>query len=186
MRYAGLFLALLAVPCHAQFQWNVVGPGLKTRVEPEYTKQALAAGLAGTVVLYVAVDDKGVPADVRPIRWVSENSRNPDALGLDEAAVAAVRQWRFSPKIVEGRPVSFEATVEVRFDPDVYLRRRSRHRQVWRAGLALPVPIILCSGLPGNPILVMRGGEITFERKGEAAIPALLEEWGSGIPRAAR
>ena len=35
--------------------------------------------------------------------------------GLDEAAVEAVRQWRYEPTIINGRPVSVVLTDTVRF-----------------------------------------------------------------------
>ena len=35
---------------------------------------------------------------------------------LDAAAMAAVRQWRYAPYIVDGTPISIAVTVTVRFD----------------------------------------------------------------------
>jgi len=143
-------------------------------VEPKYTDAALKARLLGTAVLDVVVDAAGVPTEVKLTKWTSQNSLDPDPLGLDKAAIEAVRQWRFVPKTVDGKPASFRATVEVHFDREMLLRQA--FRQSYAGGL-LPMPIILCSGVPGTPILVMRGSEITFEPKGEEAMVDLFHEW---------
>jgi protein TonB len=36
-------------------------------------------------------------------------------LGLDENAVAAIRQWQFSPAMKDGQPVAVAAKVEVNY-----------------------------------------------------------------------
>jgi TonB family protein len=36
-------------------------------------------------------------------------------LGLDEAAIEAVRQWKFKPGYQDGKPVAVAATIEVNF-----------------------------------------------------------------------
>ncbi|MBM3793600.1 MAG: TonB family protein [Acidobacteria bacterium] len=36
-------------------------------------------------------------------------------LGLDEQAVAAVREWRFAPAMRGDKPVNVSATIEVNF-----------------------------------------------------------------------
>jgi len=35
---------------------------------------------------------------------------------LDDAAVAAVKQWKYSPTLLNGKPVPVMATVSVKFD----------------------------------------------------------------------
>ena len=35
---------------------------------------------------------------------------------LEEAALAAVKQWRYEPILKDGKPVEFKATVTVNFD----------------------------------------------------------------------
>ncbi|MBI4876941.1 MAG: energy transducer TonB [Acidobacteria bacterium] len=86
---------------------GVSAPQLVFKVEPEYSDEARRAKFQGTVVLYVVVDEKGMPRDMKVVR--------PLGLGLDEKAVEAVTKWRFKPGYKDGRPVAVAATIEVNF-----------------------------------------------------------------------
>lgn len=86
---------------------GVSAPTLVYKVEPEYSEEARKAKFQGTVVLYVVVDDKGMPRDLRVLR--------PLGLGLDEKAIEAVMKWRFRPGYKDGKPVPVAATIEVNF-----------------------------------------------------------------------
>ncbi len=86
---------------------GVSAPALVFKVEPEYSEEARKAKFQGTVVLYVVVDDKGNPRDLRIVR--------PLGLGLDEKALEAVQKWRFKPGYLNGKAVSVAATIEVNF-----------------------------------------------------------------------
>src|SRR5688572_6263068 len=54
-------------------------PALKTRVSAEYPKEALDAGIEGTVILEFTVDEKGEVGEVQV--------KTPAGHGFDEAAV---------------------------------------------------------------------------------------------------
>jgi TonB family protein len=86
---------------------GVTAPTLVFKVEPEYSEEARKAKYQGTVVLYVVVDEKGLPRDIKVVR--------PLGLGLDEKAVEAVEKWRFRPGYLNGKAVQVAATVEVNF-----------------------------------------------------------------------
>lgn len=86
---------------------GVTPPQLIYKVEPEYSDEARKAKYQGTVVLYVVIDEKGLPRDIKVVR--------PLGLGLDEKAIEAVRQWRFRPGYMNGRPVAVAATIEINF-----------------------------------------------------------------------
>ncbi len=86
---------------------GVSAPSLLSKVEPEYSEEARKAKFQGTVVLYVVVDEKGQPQQLRVVR--------PLGLGLDEKAIEAVQKWRFRPGFKDGKPVAVAATVEVNF-----------------------------------------------------------------------
>lgn len=82
-------------------------PLLKTWVAPEYPAAARAAKQEGRVMVEMVVDAEGGVTDVRVAR-----SENPV---FDEAALAAVRQWRFKPGLDEGKPVAFGLVGPVEF-----------------------------------------------------------------------
>jgi TonB family protein len=86
---------------------GVSAPTLVFKVEPEYSEEARKAKFQGTVVLYVVVDEKGNPRDLRVIR--------PLGLGLDQKAIEAVQKWRFKPGLKDGHPVPVAAQIEVNF-----------------------------------------------------------------------
>ncbi len=79
----------------------------KTRdVKPKYPPQAIAQGLRGIVILELLIDTRGNVASASVVRGVP---------GLDEAAIAAVRQWRYEPVKVDGKAVSIRLTVPIAF-----------------------------------------------------------------------
>jgi TonB family protein len=86
---------------------HVSPPRVVTKVEPKYSEEARRAKYEGTAILYVAVDASGRARDLKVLR--------PLGLGLDEAALAAVREWTFQPGMKDGQPVAVHATIEVNF-----------------------------------------------------------------------
>ena len=66
-------------------------------VKPEYPADAQAHGIRGIVILQVTVDTQGKVVAVDLIRSVA---------GLDEAAVAAARQWEYEVTKIDGKAVS--------------------------------------------------------------------------------
>ena len=86
---------------------GVSAPQLLVKVEPEYSEEARKAKYQGTVVLYVVVDEKGNPRDLKVVRALG--------LGLDQKAIEAVQKWRFKPGQKDGKPVPVAAQIEVNF-----------------------------------------------------------------------
>jgi len=80
---------------------GVKAPSLIFKMEPEYSEEARAAKLAGTVKLKVVVDVDGKAKSIEVVDALG--------LGLDEQAVAAIQQWRFKPGEKDGEPVPVEA-----------------------------------------------------------------------------
>ena len=76
-------------------------------VAPEYPKIAEAARVQGVVILECVVSPRGTVTDVRVLRGVPL---------LDQAAVDAVRQWVYTPTLLNGIPVPVIMTVTVIFD----------------------------------------------------------------------
>ena len=75
-------------------------------VRPIYPPDAMTARIQGVVIIEVALDTEGHVHDARVQRSIPE---------LDEAALTAVRQWEFTPSIVNGKPVPIVMTVTVNF-----------------------------------------------------------------------
>jgi periplasmic protein TonB len=75
-------------------------------VEPIYPPIALAARKEGLVILEALISEDGIVREVRVLR--------PEPL-FGQAAITAVRQWRFSPTLLNGEPVPIVMTVTVWF-----------------------------------------------------------------------
>ncbi len=86
---------------------NGVPPPAKIHdVPPVYPPAAREAGVQGLVVLEATIDPTGEVGNIEVLRSVPE---------LEEAAIAAVEQWRYEPTLVDGAPVSVLMTVTVNF-----------------------------------------------------------------------
>ncbi len=87
---------------------NVAVPQKIVDVAPLYPEVARRADVKGIVILEVTVGVDGSVSNVRPLRSIPL---------LDQAALEAVRQWRYSPTIVNGQSVPVVLTVTVPFPP---------------------------------------------------------------------
>ena len=87
---------------------GVKAPVLVREVKPQYTKDAMARGVQGSVeVVAIVKADGTVDEDVR----VSK-SLDPE---LDDEAVKAARQWQFRPGTKDGTAVAVEVNIELTF-----------------------------------------------------------------------
>ncbi len=68
------------------------------RIQPEFPEQALARGIEGRVLIEFDVSEAGAVENARVVAF------EPSPV-FNEAALRAVRQWRYNPKIVNGRTV---------------------------------------------------------------------------------
>jgi TonB family protein len=76
-------------------------------VSPVYPPEAQQARIEGIVILEATIGVDGHVSNARILR--SLDSR------LDQAAVDAVRQWEFTPTLIEGQPAPILMSVTVRF-----------------------------------------------------------------------
>ena len=83
-----------------------VAPRKIVDMRPVYPEIARAARVEGTVVMEAVLDPTGRVTQIRVIRSVPL---------LDQAAVDAVRQWRYTPSVYMARPVSVLMTITIRF-----------------------------------------------------------------------
>ena len=77
-----------------------------TDVPPVYPPEAIAARITGTVTIEAVIDPAGNVSSARVITGVPM---------LDDAALAAVRQWKYTPTLVNGEAVAVIMTVTSRF-----------------------------------------------------------------------
>ena len=71
-----------------------------------YPSEAALAGVQGIVILQATIGATGLIADVEVLRSIPL---------LDAAAVTAVRQWVYTPTLLNGVPVPVVLTVTVSF-----------------------------------------------------------------------
>lgn len=80
-------------------------PTVISTVDAVYPVQSVASG---TVVLEVSLDDNGKITDVHVVRGIAS---------LTEPAVHSVRQWKFQPAKLDGKPVPAKIAVAFSFVP---------------------------------------------------------------------
>jgi protein TonB len=85
---------------------NIKVPAKIHHVPPVYPRIAQEARVDGTVILEATIGTDGRVTDVRVLRSKPL---------LDQAAIDAVRQWRFTPTLLNGVPVPIMMTVTVTF-----------------------------------------------------------------------
>lgn len=85
---------------------GILKPQVLHRVNPLYPEPARRIGKQGNVIVEAVIDTSG---NVRDVRVLSR----PLGLGLEDSAMNAVKQWRFSPATRNGKPVAvyFQLTV---------------------------------------------------------------------------
>jgi protein TonB len=85
---------------------GIVAPQKVTDVAPVYPSMARIARAQGVVILEAIIDARGNVVSVQVLR------SNPL---LDQAAIDAVHQWRYTPALLNGQPVPVIVTITVRF-----------------------------------------------------------------------
>ena len=97
---------LTAHPDAVRVGGDIKEPKKIKHVAPAYPEVASAAKVQGVVILEVVVDHFGNVADAQVLRSIAL---------LDQAALDAVMQWKFTPTLLNGHPVSVVMTVTVNF-----------------------------------------------------------------------
>jgi TonB family protein len=85
---------------------NIKAPTKIRDVRPVYPELAQQARVQGVVIIEVIIGPDGSVQDAKVLRSIPL---------LDEAALDAVRQWRFTPTLLNGVPVPVIMTVTVNF-----------------------------------------------------------------------
>jgi|SRR5579872_6825967 len=98
--------AVRSVPTRIRVGGNVMVEQILKKVDPVYPPDAKAAQVSGTVMLHAVIAKDG---SVQQVDVVS----GPPM--LQQAAMDAVRQWRYRPMLLNGQPIEVDTTVSVVF-----------------------------------------------------------------------
>lgn len=86
---------------------NITEPVKISAPQPIYPEAARRARMQGVVVLECIIDKQGNVKSVKVLRGMP--------LGLTDAAVNAVKKWKFKPSTLNGKPVEVIYVLTVRF-----------------------------------------------------------------------
>jgi TonB family protein len=86
---------------------GVLPPQIIYAPDPKFTDEAAAARYSGVAGVSLIVDAQGNPQNVHMMNHLK--------MGLDEQALAAVKQYKFKPATFEGKPVPVEVNIAVKF-----------------------------------------------------------------------
>ena len=75
-------------------------------VQPEYPPEAGRERIEGTVVLLAVISSDGIVQDVKVVSGLPI---------LAQAAIAAVKQWRYKPYLLNGAPVEIDSRITINF-----------------------------------------------------------------------
>jgi TonB family protein len=148
-------------------------PKKTKHVQPTYPQEALAQGVRGIVIIDIVVDTQGKVESTSIVRSVP---------GLDEAAIAAARQWEYEPTKVNGKPVRVRITVPITFSLALPSLARQEGVPELRQGVA---PVWPPAG-SGNGRAT---AEVTLEPDGRIGVARVLEgdpPWSDALLAALR
>ncbi|MEO8585632.1 MAG: energy transducer TonB [Acidobacteriota bacterium] len=100
-------LERLSVPAVWPVGGEVTAPREISRVKPDFPPDAKREGRTGAVIFEVVVDASGAVTSVEIVRHA-----DPD---LEQAALTAVKQWRYEPATRNGAPVAVWFSITMRF-----------------------------------------------------------------------
>ncbi len=75
--------------------------------QPQYTEIARKARISGVVIVQAIIDKQGNVINIKVLKGLP--------MGLEEAAVDAMKQWKFKPATLNGRPVTVYYNLTVNF-----------------------------------------------------------------------
>lgn len=166
--------AALVVPTVALAQNSPVRVGGNTApperikyVQPAYPAEAAAARVSGVVIAEITVGPDGAVKEAHILRSIAL---------LDQAALNAIKQWRYTPTTLNGQPVPVIMTVTVKFTPD-----SSPVSRTATPGTGAQ-PVVSFSASPNEPPTlngreVLRiGGEIKAPERVKYVAPAYPQE----------
>jgi TonB family protein len=94
------------LPFQPQSKNSVVPAKVVKKVQPQYPAEARQNNIQGTVKIQVIIQKDGAVTVQNVV------AGDPT---LSPAAIEAVKQWRYEPTLVDGKPVDVQTTIEVNF-----------------------------------------------------------------------
>ena len=85
---------------------GVVEAKIVSKVDPIYPRDALSEKISGTVTIEATISERGTVDEAKVLRGEP---------ALAAAALNAVRQWRYSPCLLDNKPVAVQKTITVIF-----------------------------------------------------------------------
>lgn len=104
---AGPAIVRRSTPPTLSISSGVMAGNLLDKTLPQYPAIARAARIQGTVVLQATIAQDGTIQNLRVINGPTM---------LQQAAMDAVRSWRYKPYLLNGEPVEVETTISVVFN----------------------------------------------------------------------
>ncbi|MEM9290176.1 MAG: TonB family protein [Acidobacteriota bacterium] len=86
---------------------DVQAPVKVSAPNPAYTEIARKARIQGVVIVEAIIDKEGDVTNVKVLKGLP--------MGLDQAAVTAIKKWKFKPATLNGKPVSVYYNLTVSF-----------------------------------------------------------------------
>jgi len=155
-------------------------PKKTKHVQPVYPAEALAQGIRGIVILDLVIDKSGKVENTSVLRSVP---------GLDEAAIAAARQWEYEPAKLDGKPIRVRLTVPITFSLALPRLQRQSGVPELRQGVTPAFPKdAQGSGSASAEVTLESDGRVGVARllSGEApwseALLAALKTWRFSTP----
>ena len=96
----------VAAPQKLRVSEGVAAGNLLRKIEPQYPQMAKIAHIQGDVILAATISKGGTIENLHQV------SGHPI---LVQAAMEAVKQWRYKPYLLNGEPVEVETTIKVTF-----------------------------------------------------------------------
>jgi periplasmic protein TonB len=96
----------IAAPQRVRVAQGITQGLLVSRVDPEYPPEARRGRIEGTVVLHAIISKTG---DIDSVEVVSGHP------ALAPAAIEAVKQWKYKPYLLNGKPVAVDTQILVNF-----------------------------------------------------------------------
>jgi TonB family protein len=147
-------------------------PRLLSHSEPRYTDDARAKGIEGRVLLGFTVDHDGIPQSIQVKRSLYPS--------LDQAAIEAVRSWRFEPALKNGQVVSMWVESEISFNLYQDPQKKEEQETLERRQKELLLKSLQMNGqeMNGQEIRVRLGNEAgrRAEREAQEKRNAILAE----------